>query len=281
MSYTFLAEQAEESSAGCFADIPLSVLSKSNRIAERFYCKDSVTTFFRGFQCGMTCVLSTVNRGTESQTLYAAVSHVKTLASQEQEKDLTENEADYGPKCSESLARYNQRSSLWKTRQLSLFGGLAEYSETWPRWGSIVNGELFQRQALEPHTYGNESGLWPTPCKTNALAGFSPLSMERKERGETRPSGAKIGTDLKWDRRTIPFLWRNKTINPILPEWLMGWIIGWTELRPLEMDKFQQWYKRHGTSCAKEPPQDTAEDSETASNSRKPKLAKSAVESEL
>jgi hypothetical protein len=271
MSYTFLAEQAVESSAECFADIPRSALSRSSHIAERFCSSGSVTESSRGFRFGIMCAHSTENHGKESPKLYVADSHVRTSVLAEQEKVLTEKEVDCGPKCSESLARFDRHSYSWKTAQLYLFGGLAEFSGIWPRWGSIVNMELYQRQALEPHTFENESGFWPTPCKTNALAGFSPLSMERKERGETRPSGAKIGTDLKWDRRTIPFLYRNKTINPILPEWLMGWIIGWTELLPLEMDKYRQWLKRHGTSCAKEPPQDTAETGSTAYNSQSPK----------
>lgn len=33
---------------------------------------------------------------------------------------------------------------------------------------------------------------------------------------------------------------------PELPEWVMGWPIGWTELKPLETDRFQQWLLSHG-----------------------------------
>ena len=29
-------------------------------------------------------------------------------------------------------------------------------------------------------------------------------------------------------------------------EWLMGWPIGWTDLKPLATDKFQQWQLSHG-----------------------------------
>jgi DNA (cytosine-5)-methyltransferase 1 len=53
----------------------------------------------------------------------------------------------------------------------------------------------------------------------------------RKERGETRPSGCKMGFDLKWDRRCLPYL-TDGWINPILTEWLMGFQIGHTDLRP-------------------------------------------------
>jgi len=35
-------------------------------------------------------------------------------------------------------------------------------------------------------------------------------------------------------------------LNPGWVEWLMGWPIGWTDLKPLEMGKFQQWLNSHG-----------------------------------
>ena len=34
-------------------------------------------------------------------------------------------------------------------------------------------------------------------------------------------------------------------LNPTWVEWLMGWPLGWTDLKPLEMDKFQQWQQQH------------------------------------
>ena len=36
-------------------------------------------------------------------------------------------------------------------------------------------------------------------------------------------------------------------LNPDWVEWLMGWPIGWTDLKPLVMDKFQEWLQAHGT----------------------------------
>ena len=35
-------------------------------------------------------------------------------------------------------------------------------------------------------------------------------------------------------------------LNPPWVEWLMGWPIGWTDLKPLAMDKFHQWWRLHG-----------------------------------
>ena len=37
-------------------------------------------------------------------------------------------------------------------------------------------------------------------------------------------------------------------LNPNWVEWLMGWPIGWTDLKPLETDRFQSWLQQHGIS---------------------------------
>ena len=41
------------------------------------------------------------------------------------------------------------------------------------------------------------------------------------------------------------------SLNPPWVEWLMGWVIGWTDLKPLEMDKFQAWQLSHGASLVR------------------------------
>jgi hypothetical protein len=91
-------------------------------------------------------------------------------------------------------------------------------------------------------------GSWPTPLKTDGFAvGWCLTSIERKERGETRPSGAHIGSGLRNFRKTGQYL-SSGFPNPALTEWLMGWPISWTDLRPLEMDKFRLWLRWHGKS---------------------------------
>lgn len=35
-------------------------------------------------------------------------------------------------------------------------------------------------------------------------------------------------------------------MSPMWVEWLMGWPIGWTDLRPLETDRSRQWCDSHG-----------------------------------
>ena len=47
-------------------------------------------------------------------------------------------------------------------------------------------------------------------------------------------------------RGTTSAEWERGTLNPTWVEWLMGWPLGWTDLNPLETDKFQQWLRSHG-----------------------------------
>lgn len=35
-------------------------------------------------------------------------------------------------------------------------------------------------------------------------------------------------------------------LQPAFVEWLMGWPIGWTDLKPLATDKFREWRQQHG-----------------------------------
>lgn len=35
-------------------------------------------------------------------------------------------------------------------------------------------------------------------------------------------------------------------LNPQWVEWLMGWPLGWTDLKPLETDRFREWLAQHG-----------------------------------
>jgi len=46
-----------------------------------------------------------------------------------------------------------------------------------------------------------------------------------------------------------------RQINPNHYEWLMMWPRDWTDLKPLAMDKFQQWLHSHGVFSQENPKQ--------------------------
>jgi len=74
---------------------------------------------------------------------------------------------------------------------------------------------------------------WPTPTSHNAKEFDSPSEAERHT-----PS---LCHQARGGDKTLP-----KFLNPAWVEWLMAWPLGWTDLKPLETDKFQAWRHSHG-----------------------------------
>jgi hypothetical protein len=57
------------------------------------------------------------------------------------------------------------------------------------------------------------------------------------------------GSPAEYERNEIPLAAQvGGPLNPHWTEWLMGWPEGWTDLKPLETDKFQKWLDAHGKS---------------------------------
>lgn len=106
------------------------------------------------------------------------------------------------------------------------------------------------------------SGIWPTPKANdalkrgnidaenprNGLAGavrkFATPTARDAKSGTFSPE-AKLARDQQSRGKPL-----NEQVggmlNPTWVEWLMGWPLEWTDLKPLEMDKFREWQKQHG-----------------------------------
>ncbi len=191
MSYTYLLDAGEESSAESFSDIPVSVLLRLSLTVEKSCSKDSGTKSCQDSQSGMTCEPSTASPGKNSLMSSAVDFPAQILAAPGLVKESTENKADSGKKWPESFATLDRHSCSWKTRQYSLLGGLEPFLETWPRWGLMQNGECFplpMLSGLMEHrawiTSESESGLrLPTVTKFDGACG----DLEGKEYdGQTR-----------------------------------------------------------------------------------------------
>jgi DNA (cytosine-5)-methyltransferase 1 len=153
-------------------------------------------------------------------------------------RDSTENARACGRNRRESFAKYDPDTCGWRTHQRSLEGGFIEFSETWPRWGSMRDGECYPlkmpsglkelRQSITGVNASGSTVKLPTLTVQDSANNGPPSQLERN----TPPLNAVVGGPL----------------NPEWGEWLMGWPIGWTDLRPLETDKFQQWSSSHGKS---------------------------------
>ena len=228
MSWLYSRVLVEEYLGENFSDGEQSAPLNGNPIQQAYCSPDKMMEVSRLSRFGMTFKPLTASRGEELLMLYRADFHAKTLVQPEKAQELMENEAGCGEKWRGSFAKYDPDSSLWRTHQCSLLGGLDEFSETWPRWGSMRTGECYQLPMLEQNINEKEYGLWPTP--TTPSGG-----------GNCGGSGAyknaiKNGTHIP------------HSINPNLYEWLMGWPIGWTDLKPLETDKSHCALQQHGES---------------------------------
>lgn len=143
--------------------------------------------------------------------------------------------ADSGERCIESLANYDPDSRSWRTSQRCLNGTWAEFSETWPRSGTTRSGIAYQRPPLVPRISATGFGYLPTPDKSlGVMRGGITIMADartcyRKEMGETRPSGAKIGSSLRWCPEYIREALRTGGfVNPEWLEVLMGYPENWS-----------------------------------------------------
>jgi len=106
--------------------------------------------------------------------------------------------------------------------------------------------------------------MWPTPCATDHKGSGKTGTLRDRldyatERGATKSNtyatpqarDFRTGSTDRWEN---PERSRNLNdqvggqLNPTWVEWLMGWPLGWTDLKPLETDKFREWCRSHGIS---------------------------------
>ena len=188
----------------------------------------------------------------------------KTSASPGAEPELTAPDPVFGPSSTESFAYFDRDMSSWRTSQVSLLEGLDEFSETWPRAGTTLSGTAYPLRPSAPRTSVTESSWLPTPTAQSYGSNQSPssgaavrLSLESMARRnlwptpKASPSGpdyaranrARSGGD---DLATRVARETPGQLNPTWVEWLMGWPLGWTDLKPLGTDKFRSWRQQHG-----------------------------------
>lgn len=232
MSWLYSRVLVEAFLAANYSDGGPSVLLSTMPMPQAFLFKDKTKNSWNRFPSGMTCELLTAEVGEELLTWFLAAFPVKTsrLPKDQKHKEYTDQSRDCGKKWFGSLARFDPVTCSWRIPQLSLLGDWELFSETWPRWGIMHDGVCSALLMLEHDTSVKECGSLPI-----------------------------YGTPIKTQRKRSPyFLASNKNLNPYEhcpkgylpnPQWveeLMGWPIGWTDLKPLVTDKFQQWLHLHG-----------------------------------
>ena len=336
MSWLYSQVLVEEYLGDISLDGEQSVQLSGSHTQQAYCAPDKMTGFSRLSRFGITYKPLTANLGEELLMSYLAGFHVKTSVQREKELELKENDQECGEKWRGSFVRWDQDSSLWRTHQCSLLGDLEPFSETWPQWGLMRNGECWEQTTLEQTIrgtgYGLELNKWATPTTMDKLPPKSAQALH-KEATQARPgrskpanlrdqvsnmqnwptptatdymgakqngiesrngryvrtsltTGVKFGAKLTdavnlevkkkfptpklsdyKDRGNMsnPSIQRRAAkgkqmdlsmvahptsgqLNPTWVEWLMGWPLGWTELKPLEMDKSLFVQQPHGES---------------------------------
>jgi hypothetical protein len=163
MSWHYLRVQEEESLQDiCLGGELLQPLKSKTTHAE-FYCNGKLMDSYLDSLSGTTFVHSMANLGQEKSMSSQEVSHVKTCLQQEKAQDLMESDQDSGEKWQGSFAKYNPDTHSLRTPQCLLFEDSTEFCAILPKWGLMLDGELWEQQTLVQSTREIESGLSPTP----------------------------------------------------------------------------------------------------------------------
>lgn len=230
MSYIYLQGQEEEFSVDSFSGIPPSVLLRLNLTADEYCCNDSETTSSPSSPYGTTSEHSTESPGEGLLTSCVEGSPVKTSHRPgPEERGLQVQSPLCGLKCSESFLKSNRKKFSSKTAVTSELKDLDLSSKDLPKQGMMLYGVCYPLLTVVPTMKGSGCGYTgeklPTPTAHNAKEGGYPAEGTRN----TPTLGWRVGGK----------------IPPILTEWMMAWPIGWTDLKPLEMDKYQSWLQQH------------------------------------
>jgi len=246
MSWLCSRALVEEFSAATSSDGARSALSSSSPTPQAFLQPDRMTAFSRPSRSGMTFEPLTEDLGAALLTWFLADSRVRTYQLPGMAPESTASAQDSGEKWHESSVRYDRDSSSWRTHRSLFEEDLPWSSVTLPSWGMTRAGVLWEPPMPGRPIKGIGSGLWPTPVAQPAN-GTPERFLERKR--EWAAKGSSMGIHLSDLQLAAVASERGMQgrgrLNPEWIEWLMGWPINWTELKPLAMARFHEWQRQH------------------------------------
>lgn len=143
------------------------------------------------------------------------------------------NETDFGLLPTPTVRDSRSKTSPADFRRNS--PGLEIMAQTWPTpkasdWNKRGNVSAHPRNGLTGAVMN-----FPTPTASDATKWSNQSLAERQAKGQ----------QVRLNTAVSPQGGNGGRLNPDWVEWLMGWPIGWTDLKPLEMDKFQLWQSMH------------------------------------
>jgi len=268
MSWHYSQALVAEYLAACCRDGAVFAPLRETDMPQAFCWRDRTTESLSLFQFGMTCDPSMGDPGADLLTWYRGDFLVRTSALREQCGDATAwmvNDPAYGGRTCGLLGRF--ALPMFSVRTARRFGPVdwRKLSKDLPRSGMHRAGSSWELTVRDCITNASGYGsTLPTPTARDWKDTFG-MGTERSD-GKTRldrlpmllfslvRSAGISSTMLKalTAARTVEVKARVEvTISgpdycPELPEWVMGWPVGWTELKPLGTGRFQQWLHSHG-----------------------------------
>lgn len=253
-----------------------SAPSNGNHTPLLYLQPDRTKAFSRLSRYGMTFKPLTGSLGEDVLTWYREGFLARTSAPLEKEQASKVNAPACGSTWRGSLAKYDPATCSWRTAQYSLLGDLELFSGTWPRWGTMRNGECSERSMPGHLTEESAYGFsLPTPTVMDAtltakgkagangmhsvqlshlansgtLVDKNPIASQDKLRAEGKLSmaermyptpstkGLDGGSNSRKAAKNREAFEATGKLNPTWVEWLMGWPLGWTDCLPSETVK--------------------------------------------
>ena len=285
MSYIFSRALVEACLAVNCSESELSAPSNSNPIPQAYCSPGKMTAFSRLSRYGLTYAPLTGDHGAALLTWYLEASRARTSARQVKVPALMAPALDSGGKCTGLLAKYDRNMSLWRTPQCSLLAGLDVFLGTWPRSGMMRNGWCWERTTWVPRMSVSACGYllstpplgqgmkfatpqardfrtgearrWDNPARSRNLNDQIAKFPTPRTKGMCGGSGAfqkmkalEAEGIVTTEERKQMTAGNGGQLNPTWTEWLMGWPLEWTALKPLATDKFRQWRQQHSGFCS-------------------------------
>ena len=280
MSFIFSRALVAEFSPASFSGTDASAQSNTNPTHRPCLWHDRTMEPSRLSRFGMKCERLMDDRGAVLLMSWLAASRVRTSAPQEMATESTASAPVSGAKWPESSVRYDPDSYSWKTAHCLWEEDLPWSSVTLPTWGMTRSGSVYQHPTAERPISATGAGLWPTPncigfrsdgelailaksakdeseylamshraCNSKRMR-FWPTATATAYKGWS-PNHNRAMTDDRLDysveresfhpgQQTPPM-----RLNPEWVEWLMGWPIGHTGLKPLETGRYLEWLRQH------------------------------------
>ena len=214
----------------------LYVLLKSNPTPQAFLCGDRTKDFFRLSRFGMTYVPLADSLGEDISTWFREDFLAKTYhRPTEPPKESRDLGADSGGSSNGSSEKLKLRLLLLRTRGCLLGEDSELSSREFTTSGTMRNGWYWEHPTAERGIREKGSGFSLITLGSTEYKGC----CRNRWRGSSAYRGARMSETLRNSETDLTYT------HPNFAEQAMGWPIMWTELKPLETDKYHSWQLQH------------------------------------